>query len=355
MNLCKVCGREVKLLLELKNSAKTQSVCATSSEALEVPIVPITVYYCSFCDFYQIQDAGIRFYDDQEYYLTTEISETQRNYQIWLLKHIQRYLVSPVAEIGPGDGYFGKLLSDRYDYTGFEPAKKSYDECKNKKLNVINAYFSPHHEKFRTIIMRQVLEHIVQLDVFLKDLMASLHEDGRAIIEVPNIDRARELNRLVDFCPEHLNYFTSSSLSLLFSACGFRIDETIKTYNQEYLLLVASKSRQFKREINPMKLDNTVFWGAGSRGITLCQLLKAAPRYFVDSDRNKWGKFIPSQAIEVKSPDFLFKDKNINSVLITSFFYFDEVYADLLKNDFKGTIYRVNERNEVEECKKPST
>lgn len=337
-------------LFRLNNSIKTQTVCKTLQEAQQVPVVGMNVQYCSRCDFYQIDSVDFDHYDDEEYYLTTEISETQRSYQQWFLEHVEQYLASPVAEIGPGDGFLGKLLAPRYDYVGYEPARKSFDECRRKNLQVINGNFTGSSKKYSAIIGRQVLEHIEDLQKFLHDVLSSLTEDGVAIFEVPNIDKARKNNRIVDFCPEHVNYFTLSSLALLFAANGFSPCEIIKTYNDEYLLIIACRHPQFSLVHSSVDFSSMVFWGAGSRGVSLCHAIGAKPRYFVDTDCNKFGKYIPSTTVEIKAPAFLYEDSSCEAVVITSIFYFEEVLQTLQANGYKGKIYRLNERNELVLC-----
>ena len=351
MNIpCKVCSHPTSELFALRNSVKTQAVSRTLQEASRVPLVVMNVQYCEFCDFYQIDTVDYAHYHDEDYYLTTEISETQRIYQQWFVEYISQFIASPVAEIGTGDGYLGKLLSTRFDYTGYEPAKKSYEECRRKNLHVINGYFTRSDNTYETIIGRQVLEHIEDLPRFLKNVHDSLTKSGVAIFEVPNIDKARRVNRLVDFCPEHVNYFTSSSFALVFSVNGFEVLDIRKTYNDEYLLVVATRRSQFHQVASTIDFSSMVFWGAGSRGISLCHLLGAKPLYFVDSDSNKFGKYIPSTTIEIKPPADLYNDTNCTAVVITSFFYFEEVLRTLRANGFKRAIYQINERNELVLC-----
>lgn len=351
MTLCRICCSEVFKQFSLINSIKTQAVCQTLEDSLRVPMVEIGIFYCNTCDFYQVDSVDYQHYSDEDYFLSAELSETQRIYQNKFIKIMKNYLISPVLEIGPGDGYLGMLLDNAgYEYVGYEPAKKSYEQCKKKGLNIINDYFGLDQQlenKFATIIGRQVLEHIVDVEHFLKIVMHSLTNEGVAIFEVPNIDKARSLNRTIDFCPEHVNYFTINSLSRLFSSCGFNVVEIKKTYQEEYLLIVVSKRNQFKLNLQYQEFSDMVFWGAGSRGITLCHMMRAKPLYFVDSDPNKTNKFIPSTSIEILSPDHLFQDPKCKKVLITSYFYFDEVLNNLINHGYSGDILYINEHAEL--------
>jgi SAM-dependent methyltransferase len=345
---CRICGRHTEKLFELRNSLKTQAVCPTAEEARLVPMITLEVYRCSTCDFFQIPKTEFAHYEDPDYFLTTQISDTQRQYQQWLVGFLGEYLSSPIAEIGPGDGYFGAYLSEKHSYTAFEPAKKSYEQCLEKGLNVVNGYFARGSGTWKTIVSRQVLEHVDDLDTFISEISEALADDGFVVTEVPNIGKGRLLNRLVDFCPEHLNYFTLSSLGLCFAARGFEILRLDKTYNDEYIVAVARKRPQFHldRWAVISGLGERVFWGAGSRGIGLCHLLGVVPKYFVDSDPHKWGKYIPSLGVEIRRPETIFEE-DVNSIVVTSFFYLDEIVCSLRQRGFAGDIYGIDERYEL--------
>jgi SAM-dependent methyltransferase len=351
---CKICNRPTTNVFTLLNSIKTQTVCRTEDEALRTPLVEIGVMFCNNCDFYQINPVDFQHYDDEDYYLTAQLSNTQRIYQQWFIDYTEKYIVSPIAEIGPGDGYLGNLLTMAgHEYVGYEPARKSFEQCWEKGLHVVNEYFNFNDDlksRFSTVIARQVLEHIDDVKTFLENVHGSLKEDGHAIFEVPNIERARNLNRIVDFCPEHLNYFSLSSLSSLLSSCNYRVVHLAMTYDEEYLLIVAGKMTQFVMKANTIDFSNLVFWGAGSRGISLCHLLRAHPLYFVDSDVSKFDKYIPSTPIKICPPAVLYKDTSCAGVVITSFFYFKEIMKELLRQGFSGRIYRINENNEIVPC-----
>jgi hypothetical protein len=101
---------------------------------------------------------------------------------------------------------------------------------------------------------------------------------------------------------------------------------------------------------NSIDFSSLVFWGAGSRGISLCHLLRAQPLYFVDSDASKFNKYIPSTSIMIYSPATLYNDPGCPGVVITSFFYFKEVISELLRQGYSGKIYRVDENNDIVLC-----
>jgi hypothetical protein len=81
---CRICGGLADRLFELRNSLETQPVCSTTEEARLVPVINLEIHRCNMCDFFQIPKTEFAHYEDPEYYLTTQISDTQRQYQKWL-------------------------------------------------------------------------------------------------------------------------------------------------------------------------------------------------------------------------------------------------------------------------------
>jgi hypothetical protein len=348
---CRICGAPSTPVLSLRNSLKTQSACPTLEDALRVPTVDLEVRHCGACDFYQIDGSAFRHYDDEDYFLTTQVSESQRAYQRWLLERLAGVLRPPVAEIGPGDGHFGALVSALHPYLGFEPAGKSFEACRARGLDVVRRYFRPDGNRYGTVVLRQVLEHVEEPVGFLRGILGTLSEGGAAVVEVPNIDQARLGNRLADFCPEHPGYFTVSSLALAMGAAGFALDSIEKTFGGEYLLAVGRPAAAFSLPDRAAPLpEGTVFWGAGSRGISLCHLLGLRPRYFVDADENKWGRFVPSIGTPILPPSALFGDPDCRTVLVASFYYREEIRKALRDGGFAGEILCAGSDNRIVPC-----
>jgi len=89
---------------------------------------------------------------------------------------------------------------------------------------------------FDAVILRQVLEHVYDLDPFLKKVRGILKDDGLLFVEVPNIAgldyRAKSLLAAFHlrspvwksmYIPEHLYYFSPATLSRLMEKHGFAV------------------------------------------------------------------------------------------------------------------------------------
>lgn len=115
-------------------------------------------------------------------------AENFRDYQIDLIKN---QLHGTVAEIGPGNG----SLCDKYNIycdkvVLFEPSKNLFKNLEgkfqlNQKIEINNNEFSSTSEKFDCILLMDVIEHIENPKILMKNLYKSLNENGKIIVNVP--------------------------------------------------------------------------------------------------------------------------------------------------------------------------
>lgn len=101
-------------------------------------------------------------------------------------------------EIGSAEGLMTKFLSQKFNkLTVIEGSKKLLDQIPNyknlKKKNILLENFNT-SEKFQTIILDHVLEHVKNPNVILKKIYNLLEKNGVFIVGVPN---ANSLHRLV--------------------------------------------------------------------------------------------------------------------------------------------------------------
>lgn len=125
-----------------------------------------------------------------------------------------------ILEIGGGSGHFARLLSqtaDRVDV--FEPNVHLTDAAMPEhNIDIFHENFTSaarHGNVYDFIIMRQVAEHIPDIEQILIEVSKSLAEGGLAYIEVPSLEYIIENNAYVDLHFEHVHYFTANSLCQL--------------------------------------------------------------------------------------------------------------------------------------------
>jgi len=101
-----------------------------------------------------------------------------------------------VLEIGCGDGFgtslvasgVNKIVAIDFDPIFIENAKNLRKERKNIDFIVYDILKAPLSKKFDAIYSLDVLEHIDKEELFMKNLVLSLKDDGVAIIGMPSLE-----------------------------------------------------------------------------------------------------------------------------------------------------------------------
>ena len=161
-----------------------------------------------------------------------------------------------------------------------------------------------------------------------------------------------------DFYYDHVSYFNFNSLKFLLELCGYKIlCESISTV-REFIALIAQKGNATfhdNRKITP-KLEGKAkefsenwitfrksildllnsfrakgktvsVWGSGSRGVSLMANLHLNQKIVdkvVDSDKYKWGKYVPGTPFSVISPSQLAAEMT-DVIIISSLTYSEEI------------------------------
>ena len=143
---------------------------------------------------------------------------------IKLLKDIQG---KKVLDVGCGMGRLSIFLSERnFEVTGLDINKSfidlANDKAKNKKLNVnfIHGHIDQLEEKYDTIVIADVLEHIIDDASFIADLKRLLKKDGQLVLMVPAFEFLRSPR---DDAVGHIRRYTKDELRRKFSDQGYEI------------------------------------------------------------------------------------------------------------------------------------
>jgi len=149
-------------------------------------------------------------------------------------------------DVGGGYGFFSQAaLSAGFDVTAIEPSPT----CR-KVFTLLNGFVpeacmfdrtftSKYREKFDVVLMSQVLEHVVDLDEAVNSLNMLLGKNGIAAIAVPHFKSLVSMfhgkKDMFIIPPEHLNFFSMSCLTTLFSRHHFSLlrRETISRFPPE--------------------------------------------------------------------------------------------------------------------------
>ncbi|MES9902103.1 MAG: methyltransferase domain-containing protein [Sedimenticola sp.] len=366
-NYCRLCELgKLNPFLNMERIPKNVSVLLNSEMILSDESTVLDVYKCDNCNFVQLnRTLDDKYYDD--YLMTTSHTDMIIDYlnkQSEDLIDNFKLLGKKIIDVGCGDGQYVSLLQNKgLEAYGIEPSKRFSKKGRELGLKIYNGYVSESNiipgGKYDAFVTRQVLEHVPDPINFLKGIKMSLNDQAVGVVEVPCLEKALENHRFYDFFPDHLNYYSISSLSFALEQSGFSIVEIKRTFNDEYLQAtvkfdssatssdlqqsVLKIKNDIKGIINKASKDNkrVAVWGSGAKGLVSLAVsgIENGIEYIVDSDENKQNLYSPVTHIPVYCVEQLIDDP-VDIILITALAFEKEILKQLEKKvGFTGDVY----------------
>jgi len=165
-----------------------------------------------------------------------------------------------ILEIGTSTGKFLTYLRENFN------SKTFFDELNLEALSLLSNQNHrsnkdlPKDEKYKLIIMRHVLEHIVEPIDYLSNLRMDIEDDGYVFIEVPDFTFLDNKNDTLLF--EHVNYFSHATLTQVLDRSGyiiishqFSITDNYTTCSDRVLRVLARKKSKKLSEGIPQALE----------------------------------------------------------------------------------------------------
>ena len=277
-----------------------------------------------------------------------------------------------MVDIGCGDGHFLELLCQKGSNQGLgidpSASPESTLRAVSDAVEIVSSTLAAFDGQIQTslICCRHVLEHVVNPRDFLQEIKSALvpGSDPVFYFEVPNVRHTLDGIAIWDLIYEHCSYYSEESLSYLFEAEGFEIVNISESYGGQFLSLearlrpdgesgrswnrssdrsmaatvagfgvrFAEKVESWKRLIDRQReaQKKTVIWGAGSKGVTVLNMLGIHDviDLVVDLNPKKHGKYIPGTGQQVVSPEFL-NSYQPDTVLVMNELYSDEISQQL--------------------------
>jgi len=146
-----------------------------------------------------------------------------------------------ILEIGCGTGQYYEAWKElNVKWTGLEVNKDMLDFCYQRNIPVSNTNImnTKLDEKYDIVFLSQVLEHIIDPNLFIQKIRDNMNDGGILHIDVPNHDSLSSLYRKLNpFHPQygflqpyhHLIAYTKQSLSYLLEQNNFTIKQ-VKAY-----------------------------------------------------------------------------------------------------------------------------
>ncbi|MDC1169978.1 methyltransferase domain-containing protein [Candidatus Pelagibacter sp.] len=272
-----------------------------------------------------------------------------------------------ILEIGSNDGAFA-INFKKQNIVCVEPCLDVGNELKKKNFNVYTEYFDNKlstklknkYKKFDLIFSANTITHINNLKQVLKNIQNILSDDGVFVLEEPSFLECFKKNSFDQFYNEHVYVLSAISLTNILKNLNlkiFKIDNTKVHGGSLRYFIIKKKNKNFKIEKNyrnqilnekkygldkfsshikfknnsikikkklqeifkSLKENNCkiIGYGASAKAVTIlnyCNLKEEYIDYFLDTTKNKVGKFLPGTKIKVKK----YKPELINK----NYYYF---------------------------------
>jgi SAM-dependent methyltransferase len=160
-----------------------------------------------------------------------------------------------LLDVGSGTGVFVSAMQQHgWQVTGLEPdadARKVASEANGIELDDINRLYELPDNSYDAITLWHVLEHVHDLQGYMRKLKSLLKEKGKLFIAVPN-HTCKDAAVYHEYwaawdVPRHLYHFSPVSMKILVEKHGMRI-EAYKPmwYDSFYVSMLSSKYRSGK-------------------------------------------------------------------------------------------------------------
>ena len=229
---CKVCDSSIKLINEKYNLGQCDN-CKL--------IFCITIFFQDefvkvYDELYNKENTHYKYHSIVEYNMLLENKKIKVGFHRskLLKKYVLNKKCKSVLEIGSGVGLIGSYIRKHdadINYLGIEIDKESFDKSQSLKLNTINGDFNVMdkiEETFDVIMLWEVLEHLQDLDLFIKLAHKKLNPGGKIILSVPNYEKIYNYKDRTkdavfqDLPPIHINFFTTENITNVFKLNQFQ-------------------------------------------------------------------------------------------------------------------------------------
>lgn len=350
---CRVCGNNFfeAPLLQYSNMPKSAQFMPDETNLSEDQGVDLTVVQCVGCGLVQLTNDPVPYY--REVIRASGYSLEMKEFRVGqFAEFTETYGLKnkKILEVGCGKGEYLSLMSQVGGQCyGMEYNDDSVCHCESTGLNVQKGFLEELDLKledapFDAFFVLNFLEHIPDLNIFLKGIWNNLKPNGLGLVEVPNFDMIIKKNLFSEFINDHLYYFTKDTLTSVLNLNGFDVVECREVWH-DYILSAVVRKRSlnnlsgFKRSqqnltreldefISEIGDGNVAIWGAGHQALAAIALTDISSRikYVIDSALFKQGKFTQATHLPIVAPETIEKNP-VQGIIVMAASYSDEVAA----------------------------
>ena len=299
-------------------------------------------------------------------YRSSESLLVNDHFRILSKKIKNKFKFKNIFEIGSNDGTFAKNFSKK-KIVCVEPCNDVGNLLRAKGFEVYTKYFDnklvnqlkKKYQSFDLIFSANTITHIDKIENVFFNIKKILSKTGVIIIEEPSVLECFKKNAFDQFYNEHIYVLSAISLTNILNKVNLRIykieninvhggslryfiihkKHNIKNHSsylnqikkeKKYNLHKFSSCQQFAKKVqklkerlveifNKIKSTNKIIigYGASAKAVTIinyCKLTKGYFDYFIDTTKNKVGKYLPGTKILIK--------KYSKSIMNPNFYYF---------------------------------
>ena len=286
-------------------------------------------------------------------YRSSQSMTIKKHFKELSIKLKKNFKFKNILEIGSNDGTFASNYNKK-DIVCIEPCLDVGNELKKKKFNVYTEYFDQKlsnklkkkYQNFDLIFSANTITHINNLREVLKNIKKILSDKGIFVLEEPSFLECFKKNAFDQFYNEHIYVLSGISLTNILKTLGLKIFKVenidvhggslryyiIKEKNFQYPIEKSYKKQirdeknysldklksclEFKNNVIKLKKDlisifkkikknrkKIIGYGASAKSVTVlnfCNLKEDFIDYFLDTTKNKVGKYLPGTKIKVK-------------------------------------------------------
>ena len=341
---CRICNNRFQSFLSLGKQPCADTFLKSQKQALSLKKFPLIVGFCKCAHLSAIYPiSGYLRYEKHDYSYTSDNSIVSRSHFRKIAKIICKNLKlnkkSFLVEAGSNDGTFLNEIVNlsKAKVLGVDPSSNISKIARRKKIQTLTSYFD---YKCSRIIKKKfgnadviyganVFNHVDDINNFLKGASRLIKNNGRLILEVPDLNSLIVKVGFDTIYHEHRHYFSENSLSKIFNKQGFSVLKIQKiNYMSGSLRVFASKNKinnkikfrkisllqfnLFKKKVfitiqkirEFIKNNKPVLGiGAATKGNTLlnsCNFNDVDIKYILDRSKHKINKFTPGSGIKIK-------------------------------------------------------
>lgn len=342
MDRCHLCGGGLfpEPITQLVGVPKAAQFYPRESELSEDRGITLTIWQCTGCGLVQHTMKPVEYF--REVITAATLSPKSRLSRLHQMQElVERFGLRDkrVLDIGTGKGEMLDVLWEAgCRATGIEASQESVALGRALGRNMMCGYVGDagmyEGAPYDAFISLNFFEHLPQPGSIIQNIYRNTTDDAVGFVTVPNLEYLLRTGALYEFVPDHISYFTKSTLTYAFESNGFEVVECQTINEDNDIAVTVRKKRRLDlavaregvniliRELQDLIADcasrnaRVAVWGAGHRTLALLALSKANDiAYIVDSAEFKQGKLSPVLHTPIVPPGRL-RDDPVDLLII---------------------------------------